>query len=41
MLDINQMLVEKAASSGDGNLASYSPVTTYEELKSIIKSGTI
>ena len=41
MLDINQMLAEKSAASGDGNTAQYKPVTTYEELKQIIKTGTI
>jgi hypothetical protein len=41
MLDINQMLAERSAASGDGNSASYKPITSYEELKQIIKQGTI
>jgi len=41
MLDINQILAEKSSASGEGNLGSYKPVTSYEELKQIIKSSTI
>lgn len=33
MVDINQMLAEKAAAKGEGNTCVYQPVTTYEELK--------
>lgn len=41
MLDINQMLAERSAAVGEGNMAQYKPVTSYEELKQIIKTGTI
>eukprot|EP00347_Sterkiella_histriomuscorum_P018424 403345562 len=41
MVDINQMLAERAAASGEGNSCVYQPVTSYDELKQIIKKGTI
>lgn len=41
MVDINTMLAERANASGEGNTCVYQPVTSYEELKQIIKKGTI
>ncbi|CDW89511.1 UNKNOWN [Stylonychia lemnae] len=41
ILDINNLLAEKSALSKDGQSIVYTPITTYEELKQIIKSSTI
>lgn len=41
MLDLNNLLAERSASIGDGNEATYIPVTTYEGLKQVLKEGGV